>query len=28
MAGCGKQRPQGSPFEPRYEPYVPRETQL
>jgi putative peptide maturation dehydrogenase len=28
MAGCGKQRPQGSPFEPRYEPYVPRQTQL
>lgn len=28
MAGCGKQRPQGSPFEPRFEPYVPRTTRL
>ena len=28
MAGCGKQRPQGSPFEPRFEPYVPRATPL
>jgi putative peptide maturation dehydrogenase len=28
MAGCGKQRPQGSPFEPHFAPYVPRETEL
>jgi SagB-type dehydrogenase family enzyme len=28
MAGCGKQRPQGSPFEPRFESYVPRQTRL
>jgi putative peptide maturation dehydrogenase len=24
MAGCGKQRPEGSPFEPRFTPYEPR----
>jgi putative peptide maturation dehydrogenase len=24
MAGCGKQRPEGSPFEPRFVPYEPR----
>jgi putative peptide maturation dehydrogenase len=24
MVGCGKQRPEGSPFEPRFTPYVPR----
>jgi len=28
MAGCGKERPHGSPFEPRFEPYVPRATRL
>ena len=28
VAGCGKQRPEGSPFEPRFTPYVPRETEL
>jgi putative peptide maturation dehydrogenase len=28
VAGCGKQRPQGSPFEPRFARYVPRETVL
>lgn len=28
MAGCGRQRPTGSPFEPRFAPYVPRETHL
>ena len=28
MVGCGKQRPQGSPFEPRFVPYVPRRDAL
>ncbi len=28
MAGCGKRRPTGSPFEPSFAPYVPRETRL
>ena len=28
MAGCGKQRATGSPFEPTFAPYVPRETRL
>jgi putative peptide maturation dehydrogenase len=28
MVGCGKQRPEGSPFEPRFEPYLPRSEAL
>ena len=28
MVGCGKQRPEGSPFEPRFAPYVPRSDAL
>jgi putative peptide maturation dehydrogenase len=28
MVGCGKERPEGSPFEPRFTPYVPRSDAL
>jgi len=28
VAGCGRARPQGSPLEPQFEPYVPRETAI